>query len=202
MIDRWSKNGESRWEAWNSALPFSVRHGKAMSMNEFRSHLVSKIFVVVMNICFAQLTYLITHGSGALNTISCEVLWTGRGESWADNHALSENQSMGVWTGRANIFICVNCRTAVFRIHASTCEACREYSQRVSFEEEWSTLPMAANLLITSCDQQRCCLVRSWFATLSRNASALVTIALRYRDWLLDRSCVFLLSSQTIAKFC
>ena len=148
------------------------------------------------------MTYLITYGSGALNTISCEVLWTGRGESWADNYALSENQPMGVWTGRANIFICVNCRTAVFRIHASTCEACREYSQGFSFEGGWITLPMAANLLITSCDQQRCCLARSWFATLSRNASALVTIALRYRDWLLDRSCVFLLSSQTIATFC
>ena len=60
-----------------------------MSMNKFRSHLVSKIYVVVMNICFAQLTYLITHGSGALNTIWCEVLWMGRGESWADNYALS-----------------------------------------------------------------------------------------------------------------
>ena len=51
------------------------------------------------------------------------------------------------WTGRANIFICVNCRTAVFRIHASTYEACRQYSQGVSFEERWITLPMAANLL-------------------------------------------------------
>ena len=38
------------------------------------------------------MTYLITYGSGALNTISCEVLWTGRGESWAENYALSENQ--------------------------------------------------------------------------------------------------------------
>ena len=47
-----------------------------MSMNEFRSAFRSKIYVVVMNI-FAQLTHLITYGSGALNTISCEVLWTG-----------------------------------------------------------------------------------------------------------------------------
>ena len=42
------------------------------------------------------MTYLITYGSGALNTISREVLWTGRGESWADNFALSENQAIGV----------------------------------------------------------------------------------------------------------
>ena len=36
------------------------------------------------------MTYLITYGSGALNTISCEVLWTERGESWADNFALTK----------------------------------------------------------------------------------------------------------------
>ena len=44
---------------------------------------------------FIEFTYLITYGSGALNTISCEVLWTGRGESRADNFALGENQAMG-----------------------------------------------------------------------------------------------------------
>ena len=42
------------------------------------------------------MTYLITYGSGVLNTISCDLLWTGRGESWAENYALSENQLMGV----------------------------------------------------------------------------------------------------------
>ena len=42
------------------------------------------------------MTYLITYGSGALNTISCEVLWTGGGESWVENFALSENQAIGV----------------------------------------------------------------------------------------------------------
>ena len=66
-----------------------------MSMNEFRSAFRVENLRCCNEYVFAQLTYLITYGSGALNTISCEVLWTGRGESWADNFALGENQAMG-----------------------------------------------------------------------------------------------------------
>ena len=67
-----------------------------MNMNEFRSAFRVENLRCCNEYVFAQLTYLITYGSGALNTISCEVLWTGRGESWADNYALSGNQPMGV----------------------------------------------------------------------------------------------------------
>ena len=64
-------------------------------MNEFRSAFRVENLRCCNEYIFAQLTYLITYGSGALNTISCEVLWTGKGESWADKFALSENQAMG-----------------------------------------------------------------------------------------------------------
>ena len=68
---------------------------KAMSMNEFRSAPRVENLRCCNEYVFAQLTYLITYGSGALNAISCEVLWTGREENWAENFALSENQAMG-----------------------------------------------------------------------------------------------------------
>ena len=51
-----------------------------MNMNEFRSAFRVENLRCCNEYIFAQFTYLITYGSGALNTISCEVLWTGRGE--------------------------------------------------------------------------------------------------------------------------
>ena len=66
-----------------------------MSMNEFRSAPRVENLRCCNEYVFAQLTYLITYGSGALNAISCAVLWTGREENWAENFALSENQAMG-----------------------------------------------------------------------------------------------------------
>ena len=109
----------------NSALPFSGRHPIVLTWRfQITSHLKKKTGksneherdsftsrVENLHCCnkyiFAQLSYPITQGKSALNTISCGVLLTGGEESGVNNFALSENQAICICTGGANIFIFV-----------------------------------------------------------------------------------------------
>ena len=78
-----------------------------MSINEIRSHLVSKIYIVVINIFSHNWVIQSYRVEAPLNTISCGVLLTGGEESGVNNFALSENQAICICTGGANIFIFV-----------------------------------------------------------------------------------------------
>ena len=68
-----------------------------MSMNKMHSQLLSKIYVAVINtLRTIDSSNRIRYYRPEHDFVRCEVLWTGRGESWADNFSLSENQAMGV----------------------------------------------------------------------------------------------------------
>ena len=215
--DRWSIDNQitvrvgERLE--NSALPFSGRHpivltwcfqitshlknqGKAMSMNEIRSHLVSKIYVVVINI-FSHNRVIQSH--------RVEAPWTRflAGYCWWGEKRAGRTTSHSVRIrlrgARISLF---RSAARVFRITRPLVRHAENTAEAFHSENERPFVNGSISAKKTRCYQQRCCFAESWFMTLSRDTSALVTIALRHRDWPLDRLRMFSWSSQTIATFC
>ena len=143
---------------------------------------------------FAQLSHPITYGRRALNTISCGVLLTGREESGANNFAPSENQAMGVWTGGANIFIfALRQEYLESRVHLWSMQRRQPKNERPfanGYKSAKKPAAISKDVVLLRADL--------WHSRVTLPH----TVALRHCDWPLDRSRMFLLSSQTIATFC
>ena len=215
--DRWSIDDQrtvrvgERLE--NSALSFSGRHpivlswrfqitshlknqGKAMSMNEIRSHLVSKIYVVVINI-FSHNRVIQSH--------RVEAPWTPFLRGTVDGERRERGEQLRTqwesgYGGREYLYFRSAAR--VFRITRPLVRHAENTAEAFHSKNERPFVNGSISAKKTRRYQQRCCFAESWFMTLSRDTSALVTIALRHRDWPLDRSRMFSWSSQTIATFC
>ena len=144
--DRWSIDDQERHPivlTWRFQITSHLKNqGKAMSMNEIRSHLVSKIYVVVINI-FSHNWVIQLH--------RVEEPWTRfrAGYCWRGEKRAGQTTSHPV---RIRLWVFERgARISLFSFYGRRTQP-RRFIWRMR-----GLLPMFANLLKTSCYQQRYC---------------------------------------------